>query len=135
MTDHRGGPGVMEPGRCTEEGFTASQDPTGKSFSYFDTRGRTIPARERQHLWAQGRAGLSSYLQNSLGATKTRQCFFLTSTSSCEVCLQWGIYKGLLLATAQPTAPVPMVREELKQAASVLGEQCVQGMTPSLPSV
>lgn len=110
MADHRSGPGVtgtrlMHRGRFVQHHRIPLENPTitltqegGLFLSERDTSGL-----EEVRVFFPLSSRTTSVLQ--------RQGNGFSPTSSCEVYSQWCIYKGLLLATAKPTAPALMVRE------------------------
>lgn len=119
--------GELAPGWCTEDHpWTASQDPPGKSYSYLTQEGGLF-LPERDDSSGLREVQVFFYLQNSLGATKTRQCCFFYFHFQL-----WCIYKGLLLATAKPTVPAPRVRDWLK-VGSICSGRAVSAEDDSLP--
>lgn len=111
MADHRGGPGVtgtrlMHRGRFVQHHRIPLENPT---ITLTQEGGLFLPERADTSRLKEVRVFFP--LSYRTASVLQRQGNGFSPTSSCEVYSQWCIYKGLLLATAKPTAPALMVRE------------------------
>lgn len=113
MADHRGGPGVtgtrvMHRGRFVQHHRSPLENPT---VTLTQEGGLFLPERDD----TSGLKGVQVFFplisRTAWVLQRQGNVLFPAPTSSCEVYFQWSIYKGLLLATAKPTAPALMVRD------------------------